>query len=68
MKEQAIEFLKWCNTPMYRDHGVLNFSKRVIPQFPDYNTYIIIDKSGRSVLGDGVFLDAEGVYDYWVNN
>lgn len=64
----SVAFFKWCNTPMHRDVGSLNCNRRVIGQAPDYDTYIIIGEDGRSVLGKGVFLDAAGVFDYWVNN
>lgn len=62
----SVEFLKWCNTPVYRAAGELGFRLRVQPQFPEYDTYIVIDKTGYSVLGEGVFLTSEEVYDYWL--
>lgn len=62
---EAIEFLKWCDTPMYRAPNELSFRLRCIPQFPDYNEYLVIDESGRNVLEDN-FLTAEELYNYWL--
>lgn len=63
----VIDFLKWCNTPVYRGNG-LGFRLRVQPQFPEYNSYIIIDETGHSVLPRGKFLLAEELYVYYKNN
>jgi hypothetical protein len=63
----AVEFLKWCNTPVYQASGELGFRLRVQPQFPEYNTYIIIDETGYSVFPKGKFLSAEELYEYWIN-
>jgi len=67
-KELTIEFFKWCNTPIYMSsNGILRTYKlRVVAQFPEYDSYIVIDSNGRSVLPDGKFLTAEELYDYWV--
>ncbi|TXG76178.1 hypothetical protein E6Q11_05095 [Candidatus Dojkabacteria bacterium] len=62
----AVEFLKWCNTPVHRSYGDLGFKLRVNPQFPDYDTYLILDESGRSVLPRGEYISTEEVYAYWL--
>jgi hypothetical protein len=62
-----VEFLKWCDTPVYRANGELSFRLRVQPQFPDYQSYIIIDETGRSMLPTGKYLSIEEVYEYWIN-
>lgn len=59
------EFLKWCNTPMHRDPGCLGFNLRVKALFPDYDRYLIIDKNGNSVFGEGEFKTAEEVFEYY---
>lgn len=63
----AVEFLKWCNTPVYRASGELGFRLRVQPQFPEYDSYLVIDATGYSVLPKGKFLSAEELYEYWLN-
>jgi hypothetical protein len=63
----AVEFLNWCNTPIYRAYGELSFRLRVQPQFPEYNTYIVINETGRSVFPEGKFLTTEELYEYWVS-
>ena len=63
----AVDFLKWCNTPVYRASGELGFRLRVQPQFPEYDSYIVIDETGYSVFPKGKFLTTEELYEYWVN-
>lgn len=63
--ENAIEFFKWCNTPIYRASGELGFKLIVQPQYPEYNTYIVLDEDGYSVFKDNL-LSAEQLYEYWV--
>ena len=63
----AVDFLKWCNTPVYRASSELGFTLRVQPQFPEYDSYIVIDETGYSVFPKGKFLSAEELYEYWVN-
>ena len=63
----AVEFLKWCNTPLYRASGELGFRLRVQPQFPEYDSYLIIDATGYSVLPKGKLLSVEELYEYWLN-
>ena len=64
-KQDVIEFYEWCNFPIYRESGNLGFNKRVIPQFPDYNTYIIIDGTGNSIYPKGVFITTEQLIEIW---
>lgn len=64
---EIIAFLKWCNTPIYRAAGELGFKMRAMAQFPDYNTYLVIDETGNSVLPEGKFLTAEELFEYWVD-
>jgi len=66
--ETAIEFITWCNTPIYRAGGELGFRLRVQPQFPEYNSYIVIDSTGYSVLPKGKFLSAKELYEYWLDS
>lgn len=63
---KATEFLNWCNTPMFRGSGELSFRLRVQPQYPDYNTFYVIDENGTSIFNKD--LTTEELYDYWVNN
>ena len=63
----AVDFFKWCNTPIYRAVGELGFRLRVQPQFPEYDTYLVIDETGYSVFHKGKFLSAEELYEYWLN-
>lgn len=67
MKE-AIEFLKWCDTPMYRAVNELSFRPRCICQFPDYDVYMVIDENGNNVFAytEKLFLTAEELYNYWL--
>ena len=60
-----IEFYEWCNFPIYREHGNLGFNKRVMPQFPDYNVYTIIDETGKSILPQGKFLTTKELFQFW---
>lgn len=63
----AVDFIKWCNTPIHRSAGELGFKLRVQPQFPEYNSYLVIDATGCSVFPTGKFLSAEELYEYWLN-
>lgn len=67
-KKTVIEFIRWCNTPIYRSERELSFTMRVQAQFPDYTTYNVIDETGKSVLPKGTFLTGEELFDYWQNN
>lgn len=62
----TVEFLKWCYTPIYKAPNGLKSTMRVIPQLPDYDTFVIIDDTGNSVLPKGTFLTAEQVHEYWL--
>ena len=64
-EEDMIEFYEWCNFPIYREHGNLGFNKRVMPQFPDYNVYTIIDETGKSILPQGKFLTTKELFQFW---
>ncbi len=64
--KEAIAFLKWCNTRIYKRAGGLGFQFRVQPQHPEYNTYVIINELGDSVFPVGKFLSFEEVYQYWI--
>lgn len=66
-KQNAAKFLDWCNEPVYRAPGNLSFESRAKAQFPDYNSYTLINDKGKSVLPEGKFLSAEELYDYWCN-
>jgi hypothetical protein len=59
----AIEFIEWCNFPMYRPDGEHGFRSRVQSQFPEYNSYRIIDESGYSTLPKGKFLTTKELYE-----
>ena len=63
----CVEFLAWCNTPVYRAAGELGFRTRVQPQYPEYNTYLVIDETGYSVLPQNKFLTTEELYTYWLD-
>lgn len=65
---EAIEFFKWCNTPMFWEDLNLRPYFRVIPQFPMYEVYIIIDEHGKKITPAGVYLTIEEVYEYWKQN
>lgn len=62
----AAEFIDWCNTPIYRVPGELGFKLRVVAQFPEYNSYIVIDETGNSVFPREKFLTSAEVYEYWI--
>ncbi len=64
----ALMFFKWCNTPVFRAVGELGYRMRVQAQFPEYNTFLIIDESGYSILPTNVYLTSEQLYKYWFNN
>lgn len=64
----AVKFLEWCNQPVYRADGELEFRLRVQPQFPDYKEYIIIDQTGYSILPKGKFLTTHKLFNYFINN
>ena len=63
----AVDFLKWCNTPIYRAAGELGFRLRVQAQFPEYDSYLVIDETGYSIFPKGKFLSAKELYEYWLN-
>lgn len=67
-KNNAIEFFKWCNTPVYKSSNELGFRSRVQPQFLEYDTYTILNDKGYCILPEGTFLTAEQLYDYWATN
>ena len=64
----AINFLNWCNTPIYRGSNELGFRKRAVPQFPNYDVYIVIDETGNSIFPPGKFLTSEELYEFWIKN
>lgn len=70
INNNAIEFLKWCNTPIFRSKGQLSFHKRATLQHADYDSYFVINDKGQSVFNEGVFPTTEELYDYYlkVNN
>lgn len=67
-KNDTIEFIKWCYAPVHRKSNNLGSWLRVAPQFPDYDSFIIIGDTGKSILPDGTFLTAGELYEYWLNN
>lgn len=62
-----MDFLEWCNTPIFRSSGELGFRLRVQPQFPEYNTYIVIDETGNSIFPKDKFLTTKELYEYYLN-
>ena len=64
----AAIFLDWCNHPIFQVKNELGFRTRVQPQFPEYNTYGIIDENGRSILSIGVFLTSTELYEFYLYN
>jgi hypothetical protein len=62
-KQIAIEFVEWCNFPMYREVRNLGFEKRVTALYPDYNVYIVIDEKGNSIFPKGKFLTTEELFE-----
>lgn len=67
-KQDIIEFTKWRDTPIFRRNGELGFKLRVQPQFPDYDSYYIIDNKGWNVLPEGTFLTADELFEYWIED
>lgn len=65
---EAVRFLEWCNTPVATFYGEVGSRLRVSPQAPEYNSYIVIDATGYSILPTGTFLTAEELYEYWDEN
>ena len=63
----AVEFMKWCYTPICKERNQLASQFRVQPQYPEYNMYIIIDATGYSIFPKGKYLTIEEVYNYWFN-
>lgn len=63
--EDMIAFTEWCNHPVYRLSGDLAFKKRVTPQFPEYNTYMVNDENGKSIFPKGKFLTTEELIELW---
>lgn len=63
--QDIIDFYEWCNYPIYRPKGNMGFQKRVIPQFPEYNTYQVIDETGYSVLPEGKYLTTQELLEYY---
>lgn len=68
IEHTVIDFLKWCNTPIYRAPGELSFRTRVILQQPHCDCYLIIDETGQSILGEGAYLSPEELYDFYLKN
>lgn len=62
-KQISIDFIEWCNKPMYREVGNLGFEKRVTALYPDYNVYIVIDEKGNSIFPKGKFLTTEELFE-----
>lgn len=61
-----VEFYEWCNYPIYRAAGELGFRKRVNAQYPEYDSYVIIDERGLSIHPKGIFLTIEQVIELWM--
>lgn len=68
LRSESVRFLEWCNTPVARISGEIGYRLRVSPQAPEYNTYIVIDTTGYSVLPKGKFLTTDELYEYWDEN
>lgn len=66
-KELAVEFLKWCTEPVSRKSFKLKLP-RVVPFNQDYQNFVVIDEDHLSILGKGVFLTHEQLFDYWFEN
>lgn len=62
-KQISIEFIEWCNKPMYKKPRHLGFEKRVTALYPDYNVYIVIDEKGNSIFPEGKFLTTEELFE-----
>jgi hypothetical protein len=62
----AIEFFQWCNAPVFRPDGNLRHATRVIAQFPEYDTFAVLDDQGR--YGGDKYFTAQEVFDLWAKN
>ena len=65
---EAASFLDWCNEPIYRSPRDIGYQTRVKVQYPEYNSYIIIDSKGDNILPQGVFLSSSELYEYWLKH
>jgi len=62
-RAKAIAFAKWMNEPIHRAAGSLSFTRRCVAQAPDYDTYILINKHGDSLLPEGTYPTLDGLYN-----
>lgn len=62
--EDVIAFTEWCNHPIYRSNDS-GFKRRVIAQFPEYNTYMVINEKGNSIFPKGKFLTTQELVELW---
>lgn len=65
-KDYMKRFAEWCNYPIYRSPGELEFRPRVIPQYPDNSLFIIIDETGYSILPKGKFLNIDELIEIFL--
>ena len=65
-KNDAIDFLKWCNKPMIRNGNELAFRLRVKPLYPDYNEFLVIDEKGNNIHPDNRFYNYDELYDEYL--
>jgi hypothetical protein len=62
----AIQFLLWCAERIQRPDGDLLSPQRVIAQFPEYDTFAVLDDQGRYV--EDKYFTAQEVYAFWAKN
>jgi len=66
-RDNSVEFLKWCNAPIWQAPGMLGFEKRATPQFPEYTDYVVINEKGEKLVSPSlkVFWSPEELYEEW---
>lgn len=69
LQTRAVDFLLWCNTPVYEysAEGFFKHKIRVIAQFPEYGTFVVIDNQGNK-RHEEPFITANQVYDLYLED
>jgi hypothetical protein len=64
--KQSIDFMRWCNEPVWRSPRALGYIKRVTVQFPTYDVYAVCDSKGNRVNTSILYgEDCENSDEFW---
>lgn len=66
-RQLAIDFFMWWSE-LKSVNGVMMPYPRVVYEHAEMIGFVVIDQTGESILGEGVLLNHEQLFDYWFEN